>query len=566
MAKGRDDDLLQTLLSKADELKQEEEKALLERLLATSSHVAPHLCMVYFEKHRGSQTAIDRTTQELRELKTVVEKLSALPWYPCDFLRYSAALQKAIGSGAGRRLVVAVSPDIESAVIRLRAGAEVYLNRDMNCIIALGESPARTRAIGVFDRYNHGRGILKGVADQEIVVDLASELDNGTELQAGDHVIFDVETRIAYEKVERSHGQEYFIEETPAISFEAIGGIDDIIEEIVDELTLTMFHPEVARRYQLRTAKGILLAGPPGCGKTMLAKAIARYMAHLASDGRTNGACKFMNIKPGSQRSMWYGQTEANVREIFRVAREAAQHDDVPIIIFFDVVDNLGVRSGSVIDAIDSRVLTAFLTEIDGLEEAGNIFLIGATNRVDLLDEALMRPGRFGDKVFHLHRPNREAAEDIFRKYLTPDLPYAVNGTAMSGAEMVEELIETALVHLYSPKGEGNHIATLTLRDGKKQPVYAPEVMSGALIANVVREAKRQSCVREARGGEAGMAPEDLLEAIDQELETLVTRLKKVRQIHTILSELPDDLDVIRVEGYTRQQRPRGYAYLRRHA
>jgi proteasome-associated ATPase len=226
-----------------------------------------------------------------------------------------------------------------------------------------------------------------------------------------------------------------------------------------------------------------------------------------------------------------------------------------------DELDNIGARSGDFVNAIDSRVLTAFLAEIDGLEAAGNLLLIGATNRADLLDEALLRPGRFGDRVFQIPRPSRDAAREIFGKHVTPNLPFS-NGNGASAQAMAEELIEAAVCHIYSPRGEGNLLATLTLRDGKRQQVHAPEVMSGALIANVVREAKRRSCARGARGGQVGIAAADVLDAVDGELETIAQRLKKTRYIHALLTELPADVDVVKVEIHTRSRAPRTHDFV----
>lgn len=564
MAMTKEDELLSSLLTKSDEMIFEEERAILEHLLETSPHLSIQLCKVYFEKSRRLKALIEELKKGDKELRNVIKNLSEPPWYPCDFLRYSLKHQKAIVKG-DRKMVVSVHPDIEDEVKNLKAGVEVYLNNDRNCVIAVEEHSVRTGAVGIFERYHKGKGVLKGASDQEIVVDLSSEC-TVAELRPGDPVIFDPETRIAYERLEKLREEEYFFE-NPRTTFEEIGGLDEVIDELLAEIELHLFHRDIVRRHTLPMARGILLYGPPGCGKTLIARALAN---HIGKNSPNCGS-RFMYVKPASHKSMWYGQSEANVRKIFRIAREAARDEGLPIIIFFDEIDNIGARSGDYVNTIDSRILPVFLSEIDGLEEAGDIFLIGATNRVDLLDDALMRPGRFGDRVFKIPRPNREAAAEIFRKYLTPDIPYLMNGQSLNDPadnslrreEIIESIIESGVSHIYSPNGDGNLVATLIRRDGKKVPVYAPEVMSGALIANVVREAKKRSCLRGVWGMGEGIALEDILEAIDSEIETIAMRLKKVRGIHTILTDLPDDIDVVRVEVLPRVRNPASYGYLR---
>jgi proteasome-associated ATPase len=228
--------------------------------------------------------------------------------------------------------------------------------------------------------------------------------------------------------------------------------------------------------------------------------------------------------------------------------------------LYFDDIDQLGARGESASTAIDSRVLPAFLSEIDGLEALGRVTLIGSTNRPDLLDEALLRSGRFGDKVFRIPRPNREAAREIFRKHLSPDLPYQTNGnggepTERMAERMAEQMIEAALSSIYSPGGENHTLATLAFRDGSRKPLKAAQVMSGALISNAVREAKERSCRRALKHGPVGISAADLLAALDRQLSSIAQRLKPGPALQQML-ELPQDLDVVKVEAPPRMKGP----------
>lgn len=548
---------LLNLLTAGKEMSYDEEKSSLETVLAASPQVGAQLCRVFLDQKHRLKAALSEARKSDDELRRVIQKLSEPPWYPGDFLRYSARHSKATVTSGGRKVAVSIAPELQDEVEGLTPGSEVYLSHELNVIVAIGDCYCRSGEIAAFDRFDRGRAVLKGQGDQEIVVDVAAELASA-ELKPGDRILFDRETRIAHDRIERTRGEQYFIQETPEVTFDQIGGLDGVLADLLDEIELHLFHGHLVRQHQLERAKGVILCGPPGCGKTLIAKSLANYVDSVSYGG---GLARFINIKPGSQRSLWYGQTEANIREIFRVATETAWQESAPVVVFMDELDNIGARSGDFVNAIDSRVLTAFLAEIDGLEATGNVFLIGATNRADLLDEALLRPGRFGDRVFQIPRPSRDAAKEIFGKYVTPGLPFS-NGNGASAQAMAEEIIEAAVCHVYSPRGEGNLLATLTLRDGKKQQVHAPEVMSGAIIANVVREAKRRSCARGARGERVGIVAADVLDALDGELETIALRLKKTRHIHTLLTELPADVDVVKVEIHTRSRTPRTYDFV----
>jgi proteasome-associated ATPase len=538
----------------------EQDKKAIEVVLAGYPQLAPQLCRIFLEQKHGFRKALGESEEHAAGLRAVLDKVFAPPWHSSDYLTYSTRHQRATVVNGSRKLAVAVHPSVEADVAGLKPGAEVFLNNELNAIIAVGDSFPRSGQVAAFDRWDQGRIVLKGTADQDVVASAAAGLD-GVELKSGDPILFDPETRIAFERLDKKTETDYLIEDLTGTTLDQIGGLDGLVDDLLDEIDLLYFHPDLARRHRLNRARGFILSGPPGCGKTMLAKGLANYMAAYRRDGK--GGAKFLSIPPGSHRSMWFGQSEAAVRKIFERAREISDREGLPTIVFFDELDNLGSRSDShIANSIDSRIIDTFLACIDGIEEAGNVLLIGATNRPDLLDPALFRPGRFADRVFHIPRPDRFGARQIFEKHLVAGLPFR-NSSGRDADQTRSEIIDAALSYIYSPRGEGNLLATLTLRDSSKRPVRATDFVSGAMIANTVREAKRRSCLRAARGLEEGIAPQDVLEAIDLEMDSVSTRLKSSRNIHGILTELPLDMDVVKVDVHTRSERPRTHEYLR---
>ncbi len=531
----------------ADNLPLAEEKAAVERLAQRDSQLAATLLTVLVQQKHRHKAATEEGRKAVDEL---IEKLKQAPWHPATFLRFVAGKKdRALVTTDRGRLVTVLSPDLDAET--LRCGSGILLNREQNMLLEITPEMPQSGLVGSFSRFHDGRIVIRGAAGEECVVEAAAGLRE--RLKSGDLLLYNPESHIAWEAVEKPDEQEYLLEETPDVTFDDIGGLDEVIEEIVDEVTLHFFHPELVRQHRLQPAKGILLCGPPGVGKTMIAKAMANHLSRL------HGVeAKFFNVRPGVHRSMWYGKTEENVRQLFARARQAAAGENCLAFLHFDDVDHLGARGDGVSTAIDSRVLPAFLHEIDGLEALNRVALIGSTNRPDLLDEALLRSGRFGDKVFRIPRPSREAAREIFRKHLSPELPFHTNGKG--GAAAAEQMIEAALSAIYAPNGENHTLATLTFRDGSRKPLTAEQVMSGALIGNAVREAKGRSCRRAMKNGAAGIAAADLLAALDRQLSGIAQRLKPGAALQQML-DLPQDLDVVKVEAHARMQE-KSYEYL----
>ena len=310
-------------------------------------------------------------------------------------------------------------------------------------------------------------------------------------------------------------------------------------------------------KYRLRRKASVLFHGPPGTGKTLTARALANWVATLSRSGRS----RFMNIKPGALNSMWFGQSEFNYREVFRVAREAgADEPDVPVVMFFDEVDAIGGMRGESLHRIDDRVANAFMAELSGLEKRGNVLVVTATNRLDALDEALVRPGRLGDLKLKIPRPGRKASREIFSKHLHPDIPYATNGHDAPAAR--EAIIDSAVSAIFSANGE-SELANIVFRDGKRRAVRASDLINGAEIAAMSQSAAERACSRDAQGGRSGLEPEDLLAAVADFFDSSTQMLTPANCRKYL--DLPQDMDVVRVDPMPRKVRD-PYRYFNRAA
>jgi proteasome-associated ATPase len=569
--------LLMSKILKANEsLDYEEEKEIIQKMLAANPKGGPELIRYYFERYWEENARLKKAEGELKALEES-------PWFPSRCISVFDTVDPPmalVSSDSGRRALVSIGENVKSK--ELMPGTPVLLNQKMNMVVRVWQGLPLNGEIGSYSRSDRGRIIVKAGSDTEVMLHLCEDLKN-QDLQPGDAILFDQNSRLALQKIAKKDGQEYFIEDTPEVSFADIGGLDAYIQELVDYIDLHFFHSEIVEAHRLRPAKGILLCGKPGVGKTMLAKAVANY----CSGKNGTGPAKFMNIPAGSQRHWLYGATEHRYRQIFTAARQAAKENGgTRVVMFWDELDNTGHRTQDFGADIDSRTLTTFLSELDGLEKTDNILVIGATNREDLIDPALKRPQRFGDRIFRLPRPDRQAAADIFGKYLKSDLPFYsngmnvngmnvngmnvngmnvngmnVNGRNANGDEMAEEIIEAAVAYLYAPNRSRQAIARMTFRDGSKREVAPEDVISGALIENTVRKAAYASCIRSLEG-QGGITTDDVLAAVDEELDSIALQLKSGRTVREWL-DLDQDADVVKVEALPAQAANRMYQYVR---
>jgi proteasome-associated ATPase len=418
---------------------------------------------------------------------------------------------------SGRKMRVEVSPAIEPE--ELVRGAEVVLNESYN-VVMVRRPEGSGEIVTLKEQLEDGRrALVVGRADEERVAELAEALAE-VPLRAGDTLLMDTRSGLLLERLPRPEVDELVLEEVPDISYEDIGGLDDQIEMITDAVELPFLHQSLFKEYRLPAPKGILLYGPPGCGKTLIAKAVANSLAKKVTEKTGKEARSFfLNIKGPELLNKYVGETERHIRLVFQRAREKAA-DGTPVIVFFDEMESLFRTRGTGISSdMEATIVPQLLAEIDGVETLRNVIVIGASNREDLIDPAILRPGRLDVKI-KIHRPDETAAAQIFARYLTPDLPLDPDEVARRGggdpAKAVAGMIEQTVEEMYRTD-EQNQFLEVTYQNGDKEVMYFKDFSSGAMIENVVRRAKKLAIKRELADGPRGIRVEDLIESIHQE-------------------------------------------------
>jgi proteasome-associated ATPase len=400
----------------------------------------------------------------------------------------------------------------------LQKGQEVLLNESFTIIDVRTFDPTGD-VVRVRDTLDDGRLVVMAHADDERVVSLADSMSD-VRIRAGDFVRIDPRAGLVVERLARPEVEELVLEEIPDVTYEQVGGLTDQIEEIRDAVELPYLHRDLFSRYGLVPPKGILLYGPPGCGKTLIAKAVANSLAKAVADrtGRPDARSYFLNIKGPELLNKWVGETERQIRLIFQRAKEKSD-EGVPVIVFFDEMDSLFRTRGSGISSdVESTIVPQLLSELDGVESLKNVMVIGASNREDLIDPAILRPGRLDVKI-KISRPGTEAAREIFRIYLEGDMPHDADELAACDGDrsrMVTEMIDSTVAAMFS-EGEENRFLEVTYANGDREILYFKDFASGAMIENIVRRAKKDAIKREIAGGSQGIRRSDLLAAIKQE-------------------------------------------------
>jgi proteasome-associated ATPase len=413
----------------------------------------------------------------------------------------------------GRKLRVAVSPSIE--IDELRRGQEVLLNDALNIVDAFGFE--RVGEVVTYKEVLDGgdRALVISHADEERIVFLAETLIDAP-LRAGDSLMIEPRSGYAYERIPKSEVEELVLEEVPDVDYLDIGGLDRQIEQIRDAVELPFLHAELFREHQLRPPKGILLYGPPGCGKTLIAKAVANSLAKKIAErrGEEKHTSFFLNIKGPELLNKYVGETERHIRLIFQRAREKAS-EGTPVIVFFDEMDSVFRTRGSGVSSdVENTIVPQLLSEIDGVEGLENVIVIGASNREDMIDPAILRPGRLDVKI-KIERPDAEAAKDIFSKYILSGLPLHPDDLAEHGGDAdscVAAMIQATVLRMYSETDE-NRFLEVTYANGDKEVLYFKDFNSGAMIQNIVDRGKKMAIKEFLSSGRKGMRLQHLLDA-----------------------------------------------------
>jgi proteasome-associated ATPase len=507
----------------------EEEIGLLRRKVAESPRVLRQLeeriaeaeGRAAFLSERNDKLAgtLRDAREQLVSLKEEVDRLGQPPSGYGIFLNRHEDGSVDVFTG-GRKLRVTLSPNVEGE--ELRIGQEVMLNEAMNVVEARGFERAGDvvmlkELLEPIDGVTP-RALVIGHTDEERVVFLADSL-TGQPLRVGDSLLLESRSGYVYERIPKSEVEELVLEEVPDIDYSDIGGLSRQIEQIRDAVELPFLHSDLFREYELRPPKGILLYGPPGCGKTLIAKAVANSLAKkvaaMRGDGDTDmGKSFFLNIKGPELLNKYVGETERHIRLVFQRAREKAS-EGTPVIVFFDEMDSIFRTRGSGVSSdVESTIVPQLLSEIDGVEGLENVIVIGASNREDMIDPAILRPGRLDVKI-KIERPDAEAARDIFSKYLRTSLPINPDDLAEHGGSReatIAGMIQRTVERMYT-ESEENRFLEVTYANGDKEVLYFKDFNSGAMLQNIVDRAKKMAIKEQLETGAGGLRVSHLMAA-----------------------------------------------------
>ncbi|GFP27553.1 proteasome ATPase [Candidatus Hakubella thermalkaliphila] len=510
-------ELIRYLESQNEQLKRRMEDAPREfRNLENKLREANEQLVRAYHQNEKLVTALYEAREQIQALKEEVDKLCAPPSGFGVFLGHNEDGTVDILT-AGRKMRVNVHSDIN--VEELTKGQELILNEGLNVVQVRGFE-VQGEVVKLKDVLGDGRAIITYRADEERVAELAAPLRN-TRLNIGDHLLFDPRSGYLLEKLPKAEIEDLILEEVPEIDYSDVGGLDAQIEAMRDAIELPYLYAEYFREHKLTAPKGVLLYGPPGCGKTLIAKAVANGLARKMRE-KTGKDTKsyFLNVKGPELLNKYVGETERKIREVFQKAKEKAK-EDVPVVIFFDEMDALFRTRGSGISSdVESTIVPQFLSEIDGVESLKNVIVIGASNRQDLIDPAILRPGRLDVKI-KIDRPDKKGAVDIFSKYLTADLPIHESELKACGGNVqavVQGLIEKTVEEMYGV-GDNNKFLEVTYANGEVEIFYFKDFASGAMIENIVSRAKKFALKRLISTGEKGIMLADLIQAVREEFQ-----------------------------------------------
>jgi proteasome-associated ATPase len=467
------------------------------------------------QKNSDLTTLLSDAKLQLLSLRDQVEQLGAPPSGFGIFLDlYEDDADVLIN---GKKMRVTISPEIDKK--QLSSGREVILNESLNIIAIHGFeiSGEIVKLKSLLE--NNSRAVVIGRADEERVVRIAESLSD-VSIKAGDSLLLDSKSGFVYEKIPKSEVEELVLEEVPDVNYEDIGGLGAQIEQIRDAVELPFLHKDLYAEHQLKAPKGILLYGPPGCGKTLIAKAVANSLAKKVTEktGNKDGKSYFLNIKGPELLNKYVGETERHIRLIFQRARDKAS-EGTPVIVFFDEMDSLFKTRGSGVSSdVENTIVPQLLSEIDGVEGLENVIVIGASNREDMIDPAILRPGRLDVKI-KIQRPNAQGAAEILSKYLTSDLPINEDDLALHKGDReatIKTMIDKAVEQMYT-ESDQNRFIEVTYVNGDKEVLYFKDFSSGAMLENIVSRAKKAAIKEYLSNNKKGIRVAHLISACLEE-------------------------------------------------
>jgi len=469
-----------------------------------------------FNQNEKLVNTLYEAREQITSLKEEVDKLCAPPSTYGVYLSVNEDGTVNILS-QGRKVKVNLHPSIKSDDIK--PGQELVLNEGLNVVETAGYE-IQGEVVVLKELLDEERAVVTQRADEDRVGIIADPLRQ-VRLKVGDHILMDAKSGYLLEKLPKSEVEDLTLEEVPDISYEDIGGLTTQIDAIKDAVELPYLYADYYKEHHLAPPKGVLLYGPPGCGKTMIAKAVANNLAARISEKRGEKVKGFfLNIKGPELLNKYVGETERKIREIFIKAREKAA-EDVPVVVFFDEMDALFRTRGSGISSdVETTIVPQLLAEIDGVEHLKNVIVIGASNRQDLIDPAILRPGRLDVKI-KIERPDRNAAVDIFVRYMTAELPIHETELREHGGDMqatLDRMIAATVDEMYS-LGEENRFLEVTYANGDKEVLYFKDFSSGAMIESIVRRAKKLALKRYIQTSEKGIKLDDMLAAVREEFK-----------------------------------------------
>jgi ATP-dependent 26S proteasome regulatory subunit len=520
----------------------EEKLELLRLVRQLAPEVADTIYAEVFKAIDRYGTGLMRASGHIEELRQKLDAIVGKLWYLATFMGH-------VGEAADRRVFVNIGSTQrvvgvldEVPIESLSKGCEVMVNNEQSAVVATSVRgfPRSGDIATVVEKTPRGSLILRS-HEEEVEVELAATLENVT-LAPGDRVRWNPAAMIAYERIEQAQSRRFLLAETPNISLEEVGGQDENLEKLLLILTAVLLAPEKASDYGLSGRWSALLAGPPGCGKTLLARAA---VSHLA---RTSGRrAKFFVVKPAEWESSYVGASEKNVRELFASLREAAK-DGSLVVLFLDEVDCVGRHRGQSQGYFADKTLNALLAELDGFTGREGIAVLATTNRKDLIDSALLQ--RLSDQELCVRPPDIRAARSIFSIHLKPSTPFSPNGDAAMLTR--SQIIETAVSRIYSNNSIYAELCRIKFRDGKTRTVAARDFASGRLFEQICRSARLLAYRREMRTGQRGVRVCDIEDAIAEAMEKVSTALT-IHSVRNQLPDLPTDVDVVAVERLVRK-------------